>query len=250
MDKTIATIEARMTSSRLPGKVLMKSCGKPMLELMIERVKRSRLIDDVVVATTTNDDDDPVVELCETIGCHYYRGSELDVLDRVVRTAKHYCAENIVELTGDCPFIDWRHIDHLLEIYKERNYDFVTNSMERTFPLGFDMRIFSTQMISDLNEKSDSPLDHEHVAIYFPNHVELFKCYNWKAPKEECRPEIEVTLDEMGDYKLINAIFESLYPVKPDFSCFDVISYIDQHYYLRDYVKNVKRTVINTYQEL
>lgn len=245
MRKVIATIEARMTSSRLPGKVLMKSCGKPMLELMIERVRRSRLIDDVVVATTTNDDDDSVVDLCDSIGCHYFRGSELDVLDRVVKTAQHYHADDIVELTGDCPFIDWRHIDYMLQIYKEGEYEFVTNSMERSFPLGFDMRIFATKMISDLNENSENPLDHEHVAIYFPNHPELFKCYNWKAPEDECRPEIEVTLDEMGDYKLINSIFEGLYPNNADFTCADVIRYIDQHDELRDYVQGVKRTVIN-----
>lgn len=244
MRKVIATIEARMTSSRLPGKVLMQCCGKPMLELMIERVKKSQLIDDVVVATTINYEDDPVVELCEDIGCHYYRGSELDVLDRVVKTAQHYGADDIVELTGDCPFIDWRHIDQMLTIYKEGKFDFVTNCMERTFPLGFDMRIFAVQMISDLNEKSDNPLDHEHVAIYFPNHRDLFKCYNWKAPEEVYRPEIEVTLDEMGDYKLIKAIFEGLYPEHPDFSCADVIRFIDQHEELRDYVHGVRRTII------
>lgn len=243
--KVVATIEARMTSSRLPGKVLMECCGKPILQHMIERVRRCSRIDDIVVATTVNESDDSIVNLCSDIGCKYYRGDEDDVLERVLLTAQSVDADIIVELTGDCPFIDWRHIDRLVDIYLTNEYDFVANNIERSFPMGFDIRLFSTQMLHWLNENSSNPLDHEHVSIYFPKHPEKYQCYNWKASKEENRPELEVTLDEMGDYMLINAIFNSLYYKNNDFTCLDVIKYIDENTSILNYVKDVKRTVLN-----
>lgn len=243
--KTVVTIEARMTSSRLPGKVLMKSCGKPMLELMIERIRRSQTIDDIIVATTINKDDDAIVDLCDKIGCKYFRGSEDDVLERVLLAAKSLDAKTVVETTGDCPFIDWRHIDHLVRFYENNEFDFVANNSEKSFPKGFDIRIFSSKMIEDLNANSTNPLDHEHVSIHFPEHPEKYRCYNWVADGNENRPEIEVTLDELGDYKLIDSIFEGLYRKNADFTCSDVIHYIDEHSDILNLVNGISRTVIN-----
>lgn len=240
--KKIATIEARMTSTRLPGKVLMEACGKPMLELMIERVRRSKLLDDVVVATTTNRKDDKVVEMCDRIGCKYYRGSEYDVLLRVLEAAQSVGADVIVELTGDCPCVDWRHIDYLLDYYLAHDDDFVANNTNQTFPDGFDIRIFSTKALARVNDVTKDLKDHEHVSIYFPNNQDKYKCYNWCADREENRPEYEVTLDEKGDYELIKRIFEALYPKSPDFTCFDVIKFLDEHQDLLQYVKDIKRT--------
>lgn len=242
--KIIATIEARMTSSRLPGKVLMLSCGKPMLELMIERVRRSKLLNDIVLATTVNREDDPVVDLCKKIECSYFRGSENDVLLRVLEAAKSVDADIIVELTGDCPCIDWRHIDHLIEFYLNNDYDFVANNTERSFPDGFDIRIFSVEALQKVCELSPDPLDHEHVSIFFPKHTELFKCYNWKASGIEDRPDLEITLDEQGDYELIDKIFTELYPNNSDFSCVDVIDYLDKNTNVLKSVKDIKRTVV------
>ena len=240
--KVVVTIEARMTSSRLPGKVLMQSCGKPMLQLMIERLKKAKRVDDIIVATTINSEDDGIVDLCNEIGCSYFRGSEEDVLDRVLSAAKSVNADIIVETTGDCPFIDWRHIDHLVEVYMDSDYDFVANNTVKSFPKGFDIRIFTTNMLQKLNDSSSNPLDHEHVSIHFPEHDDIFKCYNWIAEGIENRPELEVTLDEMGDYKLINAVFEGLYPHNKDFSCSDVICFIDQNRELLGYIDGIKRT--------
>lgn len=242
--KIVATIEARMTSSRLPGKVLMKSCGKPLLQHMIERIRRSSEIDDVIVATTINETDDPIVRLCEDINCSYFRGSEDDVLERVLLAAKSVNADVIVETTGDCPFVDWRHINYLVKFYLDNEYDFVANNTERTFPIGFDIRIFSTESLDIINCISDDPRDHEHVSIYYPRHPEKFSSYNWYAEQDENRPDIEVTLDEHGDYELINKVFEGLYPNNTDFSCIDVIKYIDQHPELKLYVDDIKRTVV------
>lgn len=243
--KKVAIIEARMTSSRLPGKVLMESCGRPMLQHMIERLKRSKELDDVVVATTINADDDPIVALCGKLECHFYRGSEEDVLLRVLEAAEAYHADLIIETTGDCPLIDWRHIDYLVKKYQENEFDFVSNCTERTFPDGFDIRVFSTKALRKVSEMTSDPLDREHVAVFFPKHTELFKCYNWKAENEENRSDIEVTLDEIGDYKLLNAVLEGLYKNNPEFSCTDVIKYIDNHKELLNHVSGIKRKGIN-----
>lgn len=243
--KVAAIIEARMTSTRLPGKVLMKSCGKPLLQHMIERLKRSNCLDDVIVATTVNATDDGVVELCEKIGCNCFRGSEEDVLLRVLDAAKAFEVDVIVETTGDCPFIDCNHVDQLVSIYNTGEYDFVSNATIRSFPDGFDIRIFSREALDEVNNITDDPLDHEHVAIYFPAHPEEYKCFNLLAEGEECRPDLEVTLDEMGDYKLINAVFEALYPAKSDFSCLDVIKYLNDNPALLQYTQGIKRKGIS-----
>lgn len=243
--KVAAIIEARMTSTRLPGKVLMEGCGKPLLQHMIERLRKSNHLDDVIVATTVNKTDDNIVELCTDIGCNYYRGSEDDVLLRVLEAAKAFSVDVIVETTGDCPFIDWRHIDKLVEIYQTNEYDFVSNCTVRSFPDGFDIRVFSQVDLSEVNDISQDPLDHEHVAIYFPRHPEKYRCYNMLASGEEKRPDLEVTLDELGDYKLIKNVFDALYPHNSDFSCVDVIQYLNNNPQLLQFTEDIKRKRIS-----
>ena len=243
--KVAAIIEARMTSTRLPGKVLMESCGKPLLQHMIERLKRSNRLDDVIVATTVNATDDGIVELCKEIGCNYFRGSEADVLLRVLDAARAFSVDVIVETTGDCPFIDWRHVNQLMNIYDTGEYDFVSNATVRSFPDGFDIRIFSQRALEEVNNISDDPLDHEHVAIYFPAHPDEYKCFNLMADGDECRPDLEVTLDEIGDYKLINAVFEALYPLNSDFACMDIIDYLNNNPELLKYTQDIKRKGIS-----
>ena len=120
-EKIVATIEARMTSTRLPGKVLLPLAGKPALERLVERLKRSLYIDEIVVATTTNQTDEPIVELCESLGVKYFRGSELDVLKRVLGAAESVRADIIVEITGDCPLMDWRIVDRGIEEFYSQN---------------------------------------------------------------------------------------------------------------------------------
>src|SRR2546422_5760271 len=119
MGRIVATIEARMTSKRLPGKVLKPAVGRPMLELMVERARRSRYLDEVVVATTTNDTDEPVVEMCKRGGIACFRGSEDDVLQRVVDAGRAHQADVSVLLTGDCPLIDPVVIDKVVCAFVE-----------------------------------------------------------------------------------------------------------------------------------
>ena len=153
--KVVATIEARMTSTRLPGKVLLEIGGKPALEFMIDRVKQSRLVDDIVVATTVNSSDQPIIDLCNKMGCKYFRGSEEDVLLRVLEAAKSVDADIIMELTGDCPFIDPDIIDKVIELYSSGDYDYASNVVERSFPDGFDTQVFSVQSLEKVSRLTD-----------------------------------------------------------------------------------------------
>lgn len=221
--KIVATIEARMTSSRLPGKVLMEFCGKSNLQHIVERLRKSKYIDEIVVATTANEQDNPIVDLCENIGCKYYRGSEDDVLLRVLETGKSVEADYIVEVTGDCPVIDWRHSDHIIEMFFSGEYDYASNVLKRTFPRGFDVQFFPLSVLEEVNKITKSPVDHEHVSIYIYTHPEKYKLINWEADEEMNHPEFEITLDTKEDYEFIKQIYEILYTDNPDFSAQDVV---------------------------
>lgn len=239
--KICATIEARMTSSRLPGKVLMEFCGKSDLEHIIERLRRSKYIDEIVVATTVNCQDDAIVELCEKINCKYYRGSEEDVLLRVLESAKSVEADYIVEITGDCPVIDWRHVDKLTEMFFSGEYDYASNTIERSFPRGFDTQIFPVTILEEVNNITRNPVDHEHVSIYIYTHPENYKLLNWKADQTMNHPEIEITLDTKEDYKLIKSIYERLYPSNIDFSSEEVVELLMNNPDLMKVIENTHR---------
>ena len=223
-EKIVALIEARMTSFRLPGKVLLPLAGIPSLECMISRIQGSHYLDDVVVATTVNIEDGPIEDLCLRIGCQYYRGSEDDVLQRVLDAAHEKKADLIVEITGDCPLIDHRHIDHLIDLYYSGDYDYASNIIERSFPDGFDVQVFPTKVLEIVDQLTDDPIDRVHVSYYIYTHPERFKLVNWRAEGEMYWPELGLTLDEQDDYELLRIIYEKLMPINKDFSAEDVVS--------------------------
>ncbi|NFG60643.1 glycosyltransferase family protein [Clostridium sp. CMCC3677] len=239
--KIVATIEARMTSSRLPGKVLMEYCGKPNLQHIVERLKRSKVIDDVIVATTVNKEDNSIVELCKEIGCKYYRGSEEDVLLRVLESAKSVNADIIVEITGDCPMIDWRHIDKLVEIFFSGEYDYASNTLKRTFPRGFDTQVFPVGILEKVNKLTKNPVDHEHVSLYIYTNPEKFRLINWEAEEKMNYPEFEITLDTKEDYEFIKQIYEILYTKDSDFSAQDVIELLIKNSEMIKQLENTHR---------
>ena len=163
--KIVATIEARMTSSRLPGKVLMPIMGKPMLAYLIERLKRSR-VDEIVVATTDRPTDDLIEQLATNLGVGCFRGSEEDVLGRVLLAAKSVGADVIVEITGDCPLIDPDIVDQVLDVYLSQQVDYASNTLKRTYPRGLDVQVFSTNLLDEVNILTSDPIDHENVSLY------------------------------------------------------------------------------------
>ena len=143
--KIVIIVQARMTSTRLPGKILLPVLGKPLLEYQIERLKRCNKADEIVIATTINSSDQPVVNLCERLGIAYYRGSECDVLARYFEAAVASQADVIVRVTSDCPVIDPTVIKQCIDFYLKHYpyYDYVSNSLQRTYPRGMDTEVFS-----------------------------------------------------------------------------------------------------------
>ena len=250
--KIAAIVQARMTSQRLPGKVLMDLTGKPTLQRVVERLKCSKYLDDVIVATTINETDNPIVDCCDEFNYSYFRGLEEDVLDRVLKTAKYHNVDLIVEITADCPLIDYNHVNALIELYQSGDYDFVSNVESRTFPRGYDIRVFSTKALERVNAEVDNAIDRQHVATWFylnPKGKENYKRANWKAPIGQNRPDIEVTLDTPEDLELIRWIFDfEKQGYNLELTCENVIGLLDTYPHVLKKVKEIKRK--DYFQEL
>lgn len=224
--KIVSTVEARMTSSRLPGKVLKPIMGKPMLELLIERLRHAKFVDEVVIATTVNNADMPIVELCNRLGVSVYRGSEDDVLERVLKAATFYKADLIVEMTGDCPLLDPGLVDQVIRFYLDNDYDYVSNVLHRTFPRGLDTQVFARAVLDEVDKATQDPADRENVSLYIYEHPERYKLGNVYAPEELKWPDLRICVDTIDDFNLVSRVFEELYPKDKFFSACDMVALI------------------------
>lgn len=223
--KFVAIVEARMGSSRLPGKVMLDLAGAPLLARMVERVRRSGRVAETVVATTVNDSDDIIAGLCADMGCPVFRGSENDMLDRLLCAAKAHEADVIVQLTGDCPLIDPAHIDRTIELFEETGADYACNNIPPSLPIGFDVRLFPTAVLEEVGRLTDDPIDRVHGSYYIYTHPERFSVVGWQAEADMWK-ELRLTVDEYLDYKLVRQVFEALYPANPNFSAEDVVAWM------------------------
>lgn len=231
--KTVCTIEARMKSSRLPGKVLLPVCGKPLLELMIERLRRVPEIDGIVIATTEDPGCQPIEELANRLGVGCHRGSEDDVLDRVLQSARSAHADLIVETTGDCPLIDPATISRVIQSFHAGETDYCANVLERTYPRGMDVQVFPTSVLARVAELTHDPADREHVSLYIYNHPETFRLRNVSSDLPVSAQSLRLTVDTPEDFQLIREIFERLYPVNPAFNLPDIVALLEAHPQLR-----------------
>ncbi|WP_340302368.1 GNAT family N-acetyltransferase [Roseobacter sp. HKCCD7870] len=167
----VAIVQARMTSTRLPGKVLADILGRPLLEFMLKRVQRSQLLDEIWVATTRNAADDPVCELCKTLGLPVFRGDEHDVLSRFVEVCEKTDASVIVRLTADCPLADPVIVDEAVAMLLDGNYDYVSNAIQRSFPDGLDVEVFLRSALKATGVHATSAFQREHVTPYMRSGV-------------------------------------------------------------------------------
>ena len=224
--KVVATIEGRMTSSRLPGKIMMPLAGRPVMAHMIERHRRSKLTDEVVVATTTNVGDDVVAALCEKMGCAYFRGSEEDCLGRIVGAGEQNKADILVQGFADSPLFDWRYVDRCVTLLAEHDADCASNEFTKTFPIGLGVRAYKFKTLKDA-EKNDTELPYrEHAGYSIRVHPDRFKHAGWEAEGDMKWPELRLTLDTREDYTLVSAVYDELYPKNPDFSAEDVVAFL------------------------
>lgn len=210
--KTGCIIQARMASTRLPGKVLRHLDSEEhvsILAYIIDRVKQSKAIDEIIIATTLNPNDDEIVELASQKGVVSYRGSEEDVLDRYFNAAKENKLDNIIRVTSDCPFIDAGVIDELIMKYITGDYDYVSNCITRTYPHGLDCEIFSFHALSMAYNDEKEAKGREHVTSYIYNHPELFRLGELVLDHEDYS-QMRITVDTKSDYALACVIYNML----------------------------------------
>jgi spore coat polysaccharide biosynthesis protein SpsF len=211
--KTVAIIQARMGSTRLPGKVMKQLCGKTVLAHVIFRVQACPLVDEVVVATTTLPSDDAIVTESEKCGAKWFRGSEEDVLERYYLTAKQYNADVIVRVTSDCPLCDPNVLTQMLDYFnkariKGLKIDYLNNFLYRSYPRGLDAEIFTFKTLETAFSKGCQPDEREHVTPYIYKHPDLFSLHT--QTNNEDFSNYRWTLDTPDDWKLIETIYLNL----------------------------------------
>lgn len=239
--KIVATIEARLGSSRLPGKVLKEIMGVPMLALMVERVRKAQRIDDIVIATSVNPKDDAIEGLARKIGVKCFRGSENDVLKRVLKAAQSVRGDMIVELWGDTPLIDPKIIDDAVTFYCNNSFDCVGTCLDKAFPWGMSLLIFPTKILTEIDYISQDPVDRENVSNYIYEHPEKYSIGHLPCPEDIRRPEVRLTVDELPDFQLVTQIFAALRPQNPFFDTRDILAFIDSHPELLEINKQIRQ---------
>jgi spore coat polysaccharide biosynthesis protein SpsF len=242
--RVVAIVEARFSSTRLPGKVLMPILGEPMLVRLVERLRLARTIDEIVVATTVNPADDAVVATIERMGVHTFRGSEDDVLDRVVKAARFMDADIIVEITGDCPLVDPGLIDKVVGDFFVGGADFVSNILPHTTPRGTDVRVFRTDDLARINEQSADPADHEHVSLHFWEHLDQYQCRNVEMDLPEVVAELRWTVDTPEDLEFVRAVYTGLYEKNPAFSLVDILDHLNANPDLLEINRHVEQKAV------
>lgn len=222
-----AMIQARCGSSRLPGKILMDLCGKPVLQRVIERVQRSRYIDEVFVVTSIGQENLPVLRLCADLGVRVFIGSEDDVLDRYYQMAKLVKPDYVVRITADCPCYDWELLDSAISGMSE-GADYLSDFKE-TLPDGLDLEIIRFEALKRSWQEAQLTSEREHITQYIRKHPELFSLQNFQSPIEGIG-HLRWTLDEAEDYSLIRNIYEHFLECgKEDFLTKDILEYLREN---------------------
>lgn len=227
--KVVAIIQARMGSTRLPGKVLKEINGKTLLGYQIERVKQSKSIDQIVIATTDLMSDQPIVDFCLSSKIDFYRGSEKDVLSRYYEAAQQYKADIIVRLTSDCPIIDPIIIDDVINHFIKKNpkVDYTSNTLERTYPRGLDTEVISFEGLKKAHEEATLERDREHVTAYLYTNPNKFKLSGIVSVNDYSHHRWTVDTEE--DFKLISLILNEIYDENYLFVLEDVITLMDEN---------------------
>ncbi|UTW51654.1 glycosyltransferase family protein [bacterium SCSIO 12827] len=224
-----AIIQARMTSTRLPGKVLSPLYGQPVLARVIERLGRAQSIDAIAVATTVNATDDPIAALTAELSVPCFRGSESDVLSRYLGTARMMQADAVIRITADCPLIDPAIVDLVASAFASYGADYAANTLTRSYPIGLDTEIFTFAALDRAQQSATRPDEREHVTPYIYRHPEFFSLHGIDAPPAHRHPNLRLTLDTPEDLQLITAVYDALYPENPEFCLDDVLTLLGSH---------------------
>jgi len=222
----LGILQARISSRRLPGKVLKPLQGKPMLVRQIERIQRAKRIDKLVMATSSESTDDSLAHAIGACGTPVYRGSLDDVLDRFYQAAVFYQPEHVVRLTGDCPLADPEIIDHVIKQHLMEKADYSSNVLPPTYPDGLDVEVMRFTALEQAWREAELPSDREHVTPFIRNHPERFMQLN--VPFEKNLSALRWTVDEPEDFQLIEQIYQALYPDNPFFLTADILALLQE----------------------
>lgn len=223
--RVLAVLQARTSSSRLPGKVLLPILGQPMLLRQIERLKRCRDIDRLLVATSTDPTDDPLAKLCAEHGLDCFRGSLPDVLARFVEAARTVNPEVVVRLTGDCPLADPSLIDAVIRRFLASDFDYLSNCEPPTYPDGLDVEVLRLSCLEEAQREAVLPSHREHVTLFVRRQPTRYRLGNYADTVD--RSTLRWTVDELQDYEFVRSVYEALYPDKPDFTTADIYSLLE-----------------------
>lgn len=235
----LAILQARTSSTRLPGKVLLEILGRPMILLQVERIRRSQRIDKLVVATSQDRRDDELAKICMAAGVEIFRGNLDDVLDRFYQAASLETPEHVVRLTGDCPLADPLIIDAVVEYCLSNRLDYASNTIEPTYPDGLDVEVFTFEALKAAWTGANLPSQREHVTPFIYQHPEQFKIGSFKCQID--LSHLRWTVDEREDYELVKQVYEILYQKEPAFSSNDVLELLKSTPNLRNLNKHFRR---------
>ncbi|NQU82940.1 MAG: glycosyltransferase family protein [Parcubacteria group bacterium] len=222
--KIVAIVQARMGSTRLPGKVLMDVEDKPVVWWVLERLKKAKRIDEIVLAIPDTKENDILADFAKKYNYIYVRGSEEDVLSRYYKTAKDRGADIIVRITADCPFVDPEIVDKVIKTHSEEGSDYTSNVVERTYPKGLDTEVFNFDVLENAYLEAKQSHHREHVSAYFLENPEMFRLENVSAPLDLQNSNMRITVDTQEDLDFIRKIAKHFSPRK-DFSSIEIINY-------------------------
>jgi glutamate-1-semialdehyde 2,1-aminomutase len=220
----VAFVQARMSSTRLPGKVLLPVDGQSMLERLLARLGRAQTLDRIVVLTSEESSDEPIFRACKSLGVDTFRGDLDDVLDRFYQAAQKYDAKTIVRITGDCPLIDPDVVDSVVDVYQTSNVDYASNTIPPSFPDGLDVEVFSRSALEESWRNARLISHREHVTLYIKDHPEQFRLKNVVHAKD--LSQFRLTVDEPEDYDLVCEIFTAFSNTEGRFSLVEIMEYL------------------------
>ena len=247
--RVLALVQARMDSKRLPGKVMRNICGMPMIEVLLARLSRAKNLDQIIVVTSRSPANETFARYVSNLGYSCELGSENDVLDRYIHAAKKYEADAVVRITGDCPLVDPRLVEEVIDCYKKSAVDYVSNTNPATYPDGLDVEIFSIAALQKAHEEARASFDREHVTPYI-RQSGRFSRINVKHSEDLSR--FRWTVDEAADLEVIESIFRHFYP-RNDFDWKEVLNLQLQQPKIFDANQNILRNegaILNTGQKL
>ncbi|MGA8493606.1 MAG: glycosyltransferase family protein [Terriglobales bacterium] len=240
--KITAIIQARMGSTRLPGKVLMDLGGETVLARVVSRVRRATLVNEIVVATTDSVADDAIIRECRRLDVASFRGSENDVLDRYYQAARLCAAHTLVRITSDCPLIDAQLVDETIRLFQQQRGDYASDTCPRTYPRGLDVEVFTMTALEQAWCDAREPYQREHVTPYFYEHPELFRLVSQRGRIDYS--QYRWTLDTAEDLELLRAIY-ARFGNKDDFSWSEALQVLEREPELAELNSHVNQKALH-----